>query len=551
MATSIAHAQTAPDAGSLVQQAEGRRTPVLPPKSRAPDLSSLPPSLQLASGKQIRVVRFELSGQHLLDERRLKSVLAPFEGRSLDFRGLQEAAAAVGRAYSQAGLLARAYLPAQDVTDGVIQLRVVEARLGSYEFSSSARHLSTDRARALLQRYQAAGDPVELERLQRGLLLLGDVPGVISQAALRAGQADGETDVVVGLKDSALLTGNVTADNAGSRSTGEARIGGDLSFSGLMGIGDRMGLQASHTQGSDYVQTAVSLPLPGTPVRFGMHGSAMRYHLVQSEFDALKAKGRSDALGFSADYPIVRTRDANLYLNLSTDRKHFHNEANAAVTSAYRSRVHSVGLSGNRFDEWLGGGSLTGSLQLDLGYLDLNGSPSLAADVSGAQTAGRFDKLRYSLSRLQALTEKTSLFVQVNGQYTDKNLDSSERFYLGGVQGVRAYPVSEGGGSLATLVNVELQSVLGADWRGRVFYDRGEARAEARPQSQRGGLPNSFVLQGAGVSLAWRSPIGADLSVTLARRIGSNPLAGAQGRDQDGSLRRNRFWLQASLPFSY
>jgi hypothetical protein len=52
-----------------------------------------------------------------------------------------------------------------------------------------------------------------------------------------------------------------------------------------------------------------------------------------------------------------------------------------------------------------------------------------------------------------------------------------------------------------------------------------------------------------GICVAWVASFGRNLKATLARRIGSNPEPTSTGDDQDGSLIKNRFWLQASMPF--
>jgi hypothetical protein len=60
---------------------------------------------------------------------------------------------------------------------------------------------------------------------------------------------------------------------------------------------------------------------------------------------------------------------------------------------------------------------------------------------------------------------------------------------------------------------------------------------------------NSYQLKGAGLALAWQGPRGTALKATWARRIGDNPNPTTAGNDQDGSLVRDRFWLEATLTF--
>jgi hemolysin activation/secretion protein len=119
---------------------------------------------------------------------------------------------------------------------------------------------------------------------------------------------------------------------------------------------------------------------------------------------------------------------------------------------------------------------------------------------------------------------------------------------LGGSGGVRAYPSSEGGGSLGQMLNVELRWQLPEGMNLVGFYDHGRVTQNVNSFSS-AAAPNRFALKGAGVALGWRHSSGLNLQATYARRIGENPNPSENGTDQDGTLRRNRLWLTASLPF--
>jgi hemolysin activation/secretion protein len=162
-------------------------------------------------------------------------------------------------------------------------------------------------------------------------------------------------------------------------------------------------------------------------------------------------------------------------------------------------------------------------------------------------TIGRdYKKLNYNFSRQQTLTTDHSLFVSLQGQYASQLLDSSERFYLGGAQTVRAYPSSELGGDSG--------QVLSAEWRWRIapalvlstFVDLGRVVALAAAATDQ---DSTSTLRGHGLSIAWQSPIGVSTRLTWARRDGSNPKPTLTGLDGDGTLKKDRFWITATLPF--
>lgn len=545
-AASAATAQTPPDAGSLLQQNEARKPPALPPAGRS--LARPAEPMALPAGTQVFVKAFVLRGNTLIDDAALQAELAPFTGRRLGLAELQAATARVGERYSKGGWLVRCYLPPQDLTDGVIQLQIIEARFGGVRLEGSSRRFDSERARRMIEAQQPVGAPLRLPQLDRALMLLDDLPGFSAKGSLVPGAAEGETGLALSLADTPLLLGEASADNAGSRSTGAGRANLSLALNSPLGLGEQAGLSLSHSQGSDFARLFAGLPVGDAGWKIGANLSTLRYRLIGRDFAALQARGSSQTVGLDASLPLLRGRSRNLLLQISGERKRFDNQANGGTSSRYDSSALSLNVSGNLFDELGGGGANTAALGYTAGSLDLSGSPSFAADALSTRSHGNFGKLRYAASRQQALTGDWSAALSLAGQWSADNLDSSEKFYLGGPFGVRAYPVSEAGGSSGQLVNAELRSSLPLGLRLAAFYDWGQVQINGRPGFVGAPPRNRYALQGAGLSLGWTGLQKLELRATVARRIGSNPNASAAGTDQDGSLRRNRLWLQASLP---
>lgn len=540
------HAQTVPDAGLLRQQIE-QGNKALQPTPRLPEKAA-PPRLKKLVGTTLIVKEFKISGNTRLSTEALQAVVTPFLNRPLDFSQLQDAAEAVGNAYRKAGWIVHAYLPQQEIEGGVVRIVVVEATFGGARFEgpSSARMSS-----ATIQKYVAAaqkvGEPVYVPAVDRALLLLGDIPGIAVTGNLREGTSSGQTDLVFNVQDKSLLSGDAALDNTGSRSTGSLRLSGNLNLNSPLALGDQFSTNLTFSEGSAYVRQAVSLPLGQDGLRAGVNASYMTYRVIAPELKSLNSLGASATAGVDASYPLIRSRPVNLYFAVNYDHKYFNNEANSSVTTRYFIDVASGGLSGNLADSVLGGGWNNFSLGWVHGLVDLDKSPNQVADSASTNTQGAFDKIRYAANRLQSVTKSLDAYGALSGQKAGKNLDSSEKFYLGGANGVRAYPSSEGGGSDGLLVNLELR----AHFPNRIdltgFYDLG--RVSVNRNNNYTGAPtlNTFYLQGFGITTAWANNSGFSVKATWARRIGNNPNPTATGNDQDGSLQRDRIWLQATM----
>jgi hemolysin activation/secretion protein len=173
-------------------------------------------------------------------------------------------------------------------------------------------------------------------------------------------------------------------------------------------------------------------------------------------------------------------------------------------------------------------------------------TPAQAAiDAGSARSNGNFSRWSLNAIRSQALTQNTSLFVSFAGQKAGKNLDSSEKFILGGANGVRAYPQGEGTGDSGYVASVELRhnltlkSVPGV-WQPFLFADTGEVRVNENPFAI---TENRRRLSGGGVGLTWSHANDWQVRLALANRIGRQPSVAS---DTD---RHARGWVQVAKRF--
>lgn len=548
----------APDAGSVLQQLEARpggalfapalKTPVVP----------TPPAAD-HSGPVVRVNAFQIEGATLLSTGKLQGALQGFTGQDLSLTQLQEAAWVLVQTYREAGWLVNAWVPQQEIEGGVVRLRVVEARLGQVRIQFPEGKLPRQRIQAMANVQLAVGQPVNLHQVDRLLLLLDDMPGVVATATFAEGAEAGRTDVLVTLGAGKTINANITADNFGSVSTGANRISASVSVHNPAGFGDALQLQAVSTAGSRYGRLAYTVPLGLQGVRVGVHASDMRYHLVGS-FAALQASGSAQSWGADLSAPLFRRPERNLSAQVSTDHKRFNNLALAntedvdpTAVSHYQLDVLRMGLVGNWIDRAWRAAQNTTSLQSSWGRVDLANSPNATADANAAQTAGTFLKLNANYNREQSLTAQTSWYLQASAQWANRNLDSSEKIYLGGATGVRAYPSNEAGGSTGATLTTGFKHRLSDAFTLNAFADWGRIQVYQNNLNAAGSAIstiNTQSLHGTGLSLSWRSVQGHELSATWSRRSGQNPAANTStGADSDGTLTLNRLWLSAALNF--
>lgn len=535
--TLSANAATAPDAGQA-QQGIDQAPLQLPDRPRLEiNLPDAPADPSAATGPRLQVNGFALDGNQALPDAELLAQLDDLAGRELTVGQLQGAANRITRFYRERGYpLARAYLPAQEIKDAMVTIAVLEGRYGQVQVNDQAGLRGSALAPLATLR---GGDAVQGKPLERSLLLLQDTPGIEVKSTLRPGASTGTADLLVDVHSAPLISGSVDADNYGNRFVGEYRLGGTLNLNNPLGLGDRLTLRAMGSeQDQRYGRIAYQLPLGPWATQVGVAHSDMDYQLGK-DFEDLDAHGNARITSIFALQPLVRSRDFSLYGQLQFDDKRLKDDIDLFdQKSDKRARVTIASLTGNSRDTLLGGGVNSFALAWSQGRLNIDGAAAQRADDLTAGTAGRFHKLNPSLVRLQRLSERFSLYTQLQGQWADGNLDSSEKLYLGGAYGVRAYPQGEASGDQGWLANVELRYALNEAWQLSTFADHGQVRLNKNTWIDE---DNHRSLSGAGVGARWAAH-GWQISAVAAWRLGN--------ADAESDVSRTpRVWAQVVRAF--
>lgn len=533
-------AQNAPSItpGDISRQLEPMRVPELPTLALQPQRITQPSRPEPGS-QVVRVQHWDLQGHKILSSEALQGLLQPFVGVELSLKQMREAAAVVQQAYEDAGWLARVDLPAQDVTGGRVRLQITEARLGQVWLDAQAvSRVRPEQLLAWVKEGQTAGGALNNRQLERSLLLVDDLPGVSVAGNLQAGALPGATDVVINAAAEQPYSLDFSLDNHNARSVGADRLSVSGAWTSPAGFGEGYNAQAFKSEGSDFVRLGASAPLDYHGLRGSINLSQLNYKIITPDADGRQQNinGRSQSASLDLSYPVLRSRQANVYLSASLDHRRYLGHANDQLSSHYQVHGATVGLMGNFFDSWAGGAANSYSLSWRQGVVH-SGQVAVSPAVEGD-----FSKLSWSLSRQQTLRSDLSLYAALNAQRTgDKVLDGSENFSLGGPSGVRAYPVSEASGPQGQVLNLELRWRLNPQWLLTPFYDHG------RIQKRSADALRDYSLSGAGVSATWSGEDGWTAHATLAQRLGRNPNANAQtGQDLDGTLRKNRLWVTVS-----
>jgi hemolysin activation/secretion protein len=383
-----------------------------------------------------------IEGNTVIDTETLNKIIEAFKGRELSLEEMSELTDLLTMTYQEKGyILARAYLPEQEIEDGILKVSIAEGKIGKIKIAGYT-HYRAD----VLKRYfkqQEKHGVVQESLLEKGLLLSSDTPDVKTTVVLKEGEEPGEVDVVLDVKDTSQVTFGVDLsldyNNFGSSTVGEDRYGASVGIVDHV-FGTKLDLRmiASGQPEDSYLGNYTwTIPV-------NTYGTKVSLNYLHSNFSVgqdlqdLGLGGRSEFYGGVVTHPILKKKNMNFSFNAGYSYKYTKN----TILSGQSETIDEVdqlsfGFNYDSLDRYLGKniawvGYLWGEVDRDD---TLNTSRTNTEDQS-------YDKIMGNFARIQKIYGYTNLMVRMGGQYTDKRLLPFEMFAIGGYGSVRGYDPS-------------------------------------------------------------------------------------------------------------
>lgn len=548
-----------PDAGSQIRRLQQETRERLRPRADAdasvPAAGSAGAATE-ASGPRSHVAAFAVHGVTRLGADEVREALAPFTGRALAAGELQAATEALARRYRESGwFAARVFVPPQPLGE-VVRLDVYEGVLepGGLYVKNDSKRVRTEAVQSVLEAAIPTGAPMHRDAFERGLLLAEDLPGVRVKGTLYPGEQVGGARLRVRVTDEAAFAGNVDADNFGNAVVGRERIGTTLYWNDPSGAGDQaVARLVTAGSKSNYGYLTYLRPVTATGARFG--ASADHYRYRSNHFAELgRTEGEASDVRLYATYPVIRSRHHNVRVRADAFSLRLVDRNETGIDGDRRVSGAVLGVSGDRDHDWLGDGASFYEAVFAAGRVSLRGNEAYRlADRAGAGTEGGFARLAFTASRLQHLSGPWSVFGRVSGQVASGNLDSSQKFYLGGVASQPGLPLGEIGADQGIEIHAEWRRDFVPAWGGALqastFAQKGWVKQHKAPwdgwQGARTDVGNSIDVATVGLAAVQTWKNAWVVRGVLGRQAGGNPLRNpVTGLDSDGKGRRYRAWFQ-------
>lgn len=537
-------AATVPNAGQLLQQQQQGNVPL--PQAEVSIQQQTPINARIDSELQIAVQRIEISGNQRFSTAQLHALVAEAEGQTLSLNQLQAYVERITDYYHKAGYgYSRAYLPQQTLSQGVVNIAILEAHYDQSQVTNNSRTQDW-----LIQKTLApleVGHQINQTQLEHQLKLLNRLDGVETINTLKPGTTTGSSQLLVDVRDRATLSGYIGADNFGNEYTSEARGTAGLALNNLAGLGDSLSLDVM-TGGSklNYGRIGYALTVNGYGTRIGAAYSYLDYELGK-EMKQLDAHGSAAQSSLYIIQPALLTNTAEVLLSLQYDHKQL--EDDIGINQYYKHRdidLITARLDGSNYDQVGGGGLTQYGAASSFGHVKYKNDIAKTLDDQTAQTSGDYYSVSLNLSRLQNLGQHgTQGYLGIYGQYSPYNLDVSEQYFAGGPFSVRGYEASQVSGSSGYLATAELRQRLFSNAQhqigAKIFVDTADITLNAQPWlAEDDG--NKSRISSAGLGLNWQSVWNLQANAEVAFPIGSTPNA-LKKRDDE------QFWLSVRYGF--
>ena len=542
--TSSNHAAPAPNAGQLLQQQQQGQN--LEPQAAVQVESSASNNVPNSPDIQISVRKIEITGNSRFSTAQLHHLVADAEGKQLSLQQLWQIAQKITTYYQQQGYAhSRAYLPQQNLSQGVVRINVLEAYYDQTQIDNQSRTQNWLIEQTVAPLKQ--GERINSDQMQQQLKLLNRLNGVNTRNVLTPGATVGSSRLNVEVQNAAMLNGYISADNFGNRYTSQVRGTAGISANNLAGLGDELSLDVM-TAGKrmNYGRVGYAFTFTGMGTRAGASYSYLDYELGK-ELKNIGAEGSAAQSSVFISQPALLTNNAEVLLSLQYDHKQLKDDIQ--LNQYYKHRnidVVTARLDGSQFDQFLGGGLTQYGASTSYGRVKFKNDDAAALDAQTAKTAGDYYTATLNLSRLQNLSNKgTQGYLGIYGQYSPYNLDSAEQYLGGGPFNVRGYESSQFAGSTGYLATAELRQSLFADAKhqltAKVFIDTAEVTLNAKRWAGVTG-DNQVQISSAGLGLNWTSAWNIQANAEVAFPIGNTP---EQLQDRDN----HQYWLSLRKTF--
>ncbi|MEI9992999.1 MAG: ShlB/FhaC/HecB family hemolysin secretion/activation protein [Rhizomicrobium sp.] len=403
-----------------------------------------PPAAVPTPPRLVDINEYQVEGNSLLDPVEIERTVYPFLGPQRPTGDAEKARAALEALYADKGYQAVVVqLPPQNVRDGVVHIRVIEAKIGAVTVSGQHYSREADIRRALPS--ARSGKVPNFKDLNKDLVALnGRSADVQVTPQLKPGSAADTIDVDLTVADSPPIHSSVELNNNYSQDTHPLRLEANFSFDNLWGIGHAFSAYydyaPQHMDDAAVYVLSYSMPVPESDIRLSLTG--LKSDSNVTTVGSTGVIGRGYSLTLAANAPLPSLGDYTQSLQAGFAFKHF-TDVVSITGQSNDAPITYYPLSVTYNASWRGEQDLVNlSAAVNFSFRGL-GSSSDAYDAKRYRALPNFVYLRASANLQHDFASGWQLYLESDGQFSNEPLISNEQFSAGGNGSVRGYLQAE------------------------------------------------------------------------------------------------------------
>jgi len=408
--------------------------------------------------RRFPVLEYRVEGNSKLSQVDVERAVMPFLGLGKTIKDVEAARQSLEQTYHARGYqTVLVNIPQQEVSTGVVRLKVIEAAVGHLQVKGSKYH-SLEVIESTTAQLQPGVVP-DFGEVQKELSEVNHTQDLHVTPVLRASTTPGKVDVDLDVQDELPLHGTLELNNRYSPNTSHLRLAGEIAYDNLFQSDQSASFQyqiaPERPSDAEIWSASYVVPTHTGPV-FALY--AVHSNSNIASVGDINVIGKGNIFGLRAIEPLP-SNGPDFYHNFTAgiDYKDFKQdvlEGGDRLPSPARYAPFTLAYSGT----WLAPGdaarhslaAVTGarsSTTLDLNF-------SFVVRFIGGTDAEQFAVKRYGadpnfiifkpeLQRQQILPGDWSLVGKVDAQLASGPLISNEEYSAGGVDSVRGYAESE------------------------------------------------------------------------------------------------------------
>mgnify|MGYP000114916298 CR=1 FL=1 len=480
----------------IQMQKQQLEAPVVPSGMDLGNLLTPISGLPTANQKCIELERLNVIGSELLDAWEVEVLEAPFLGKCITSDLAAAVLASTTDFHLKRGFITtRAYLPNQDLRDGVIDVYIGQGKVDKAEVLS-------EKTMFLGTAYQIDEDlGLNIRDLEQAVDQLNAVPGNSVTMAIAPGLQPQSSNIIFENKGAPAIKGRISLDNSGGESTGKNGATLSVQTGNLLGLNDVWYLNARESLGDPEKSSNSSNLDVRVPHGYNTYGAGyakggfstiLTFPLTGTE---LTNEGANESFYVSASRVIARDQNSKHTVNLKLKRDSVESylaDIRIDVGSRTLTSLIFSTESALRFDK----GILIFTPQISIGLTEVNNLPvGVNTPVENPQSEYLVYKTNIDwLHPIQFNNHSLRWKSKLAAQYSDVPLYGSQQIIVGGAGSVRGSHfvsiVGDSGYYWQNSLNLTKEYDLGgvaADVEYMVGYDFGHVWSQ-RPDVYEGSM---------------------------------------------------------------